>query len=482
MAATATSDSLLASSGGDDLPVTTSKKRSTRLVALDIVRGFTVSVMILVDDTGDAYQMIDHAPWDGLTFADIVMPWFLFMVGTAMAFSLKRVEATNGRRAALRKITVRTVKLFLLGLALQGGGMPDPSSGTWGWNLSHIRWCGILQRIAFAYFVVGVTKTYVPARPSSSSASPLVDLLRMHALQWLVPAFFASLYLLLMLLTPVPSWDVANTSISRKHGIAGKTIACNGTRGDLGPACSAAGYYDRLLFGQSHLYQPGEKVRLPECSSCSPGYCQPNATQPTWCWAPFDPEGSVATLMTILTTYLGVHFGHAIHRSNAPDVQKPSSALLWMWGVTVGVCAAFGLALLPVLPSNKQLWTPSYALLNAAMCGGALVLVYAACDVAKSRVANTLLRPFQWMGMNALFVFVMAASDVFETILDAFFVGTPGNNFTSWLHTALFNPLFRGATRWDPHGFAQMMYVLTKIAFWLAVSGLLHKRRWYWKF
>ena len=229
-----------------------------------------------VDDTGEAFNAINHAPWDGLTFADIVMPWFLFMVGTAMAFSLKRIEASS-RRAVLSKVAIRSLKLFCLGLVLQGGGMPDPASGTWGWILSHLRWCGILQRIAFAYFVVGVTKIYVPVRPTTTSggARPLLDVLRMHALQWLVPAFFAAVYLLLMLATPVPSWTVDDSATSRAHHIAGATIECNGTRADLGPACNAAGYYDRLLFGQHHLYQPGEKVRLAECSSCSPGYCPP---------------------------------------------------------------------------------------------------------------------------------------------------------------------------------------------------------------
>ena len=265
-----------------------SKKRSTRLVALDIVRGFTVAVMILVDDAGESWQTIDHAPWDGLTFADIVMPWFLFMVGTAMAFSLKRVEA-NGRRAAVSKLLVRSAKLFLLGLVLQGGGLPDPQSGTWGWDLTTIRWCGILQRIAFAYLVVGLAKVYIPAKPPAHGVIPILDLLRMHAMQWLVPAAFAALYLLLMLQTPVHNWTVADTAGSQEHHIVNLTIVCNGSRGDLGPACNAAGQWDRVLFGQAHLYQPGEKIRLPDCSSCSPGFCPlVNVTQPDWCIAPVE--------------------------------------------------------------------------------------------------------------------------------------------------------------------------------------------------
>jgi hypothetical protein len=122
------------------------KKVAMRLAALDIVRGFTVAVMIFVDDAGDSLQHINHAPWHGLNLADIVMPWFLFMVGNAMAFSLK-ITTGSGRCAQLQKLIIRAVKLFLLGLVLQGGGLPEATWETWGFNLATIRWCGILQRV-----------------------------------------------------------------------------------------------------------------------------------------------------------------------------------------------------------------------------------------------------------------------------------------------------------------------------------------------
>ena len=138
---------------------------------------------------------------------------------------------------------------------------------------------------------------------------------------------------------------------------------------------------------------------------------------------------------------------------------------------------------------NKQLWTPPYALLNAAMTGSALLLVYVACDVLKLKAVVLLLRPFQWMGMNALLVFVLAASDVFDTVLSAVYVGDAKEcrqgacyaNLTQWIWY-MFEHAFRGETPWQSHGVARVVYVLCKIAFWLAVSGLLHRHRWYWKF
>ena len=48
-----------------------------------------LQLMILVDDGGGAYERIDHSPWNGCTLADFVMPFFLFIVGVAIAFALK---------------------------------------------------------------------------------------------------------------------------------------------------------------------------------------------------------------------------------------------------------------------------------------------------------------------------------------------------------------------------------------------------------
>ena len=51
-----------------------------------------VQIMILVDDAGGAYERIDHSPWNGCTLADFVMPFFLFIVGVAIALALKVSE------------------------------------------------------------------------------------------------------------------------------------------------------------------------------------------------------------------------------------------------------------------------------------------------------------------------------------------------------------------------------------------------------
>ncbi|GJN28342.1 hypothetical protein PR202_gb16452 [Eleusine coracana subsp. coracana] len=134
-----------------------SKKKSKRVAALDAFRGLTIVLMILVDDAGGAYERIDHSPWNGCTLADFVMPFFLFIVGVAIAFALKRVPNIG---AAVKKIVVRTLKMLFWGLLLQGGYSHAPDDLSYGVDMKKIRWCGILQRIALVYFVVALIEAF----------------------------------------------------------------------------------------------------------------------------------------------------------------------------------------------------------------------------------------------------------------------------------------------------------------------------------
>ncbi|KAJ0466727.1 putative heparan-alpha-glucosaminide N-acetyltransferase [Helianthus annuus] len=72
---------------GGDNPLLT--KKSKRVATLDAFRGLTIVLMILVDDAGGVYERMDHSPWNGCTLADFVLPFFLFIVGVAIALALK---------------------------------------------------------------------------------------------------------------------------------------------------------------------------------------------------------------------------------------------------------------------------------------------------------------------------------------------------------------------------------------------------------
>ena len=49
--------------------------RKKRLISLDVYRGFNIILMIFVDQIGDTWPIIDHSPWNGISVADLVMPY-----------------------------------------------------------------------------------------------------------------------------------------------------------------------------------------------------------------------------------------------------------------------------------------------------------------------------------------------------------------------------------------------------------------------
>jgi predicted acyltransferase len=92
----------------------------TRSYALDVFRGATVCLMILVNNPGSwshIYGPLEHAPWHGLTPTDLVFPFFLFAVGNAMSFVIPRLQQ-EGDAAFWRKVIKRTLIIFGVGLFL----------------------------------------------------------------------------------------------------------------------------------------------------------------------------------------------------------------------------------------------------------------------------------------------------------------------------------------------------------------------------
>ena len=96
------------------------KKKSQRILALDILRGITIAGMILVNNPGswvDIYAPLRHAEWNGLTPTDLVFPFFMFMMGISTYISLKKFHFAFSA-AVGRKIIRRTVLIFVIGMAI----------------------------------------------------------------------------------------------------------------------------------------------------------------------------------------------------------------------------------------------------------------------------------------------------------------------------------------------------------------------------
>ena len=125
---------------------------SERSQAIDIMRGLTIAVMIVVNTSSDeamAYTPLLHATWNGLTLADMVFPAFLFVVGAALSFTLGKHQLSTPT-AALRRIATL---IFLCGYLLSWlASLQIEPGGHWTLaSLAHTRIPGVLQRIALCY-------------------------------------------------------------------------------------------------------------------------------------------------------------------------------------------------------------------------------------------------------------------------------------------------------------------------------------------
>lgn len=134
-------------------------KQSDRMIALDVLRGLTILLMIIVNNPGSweyVYAPLRHAPWDGCTPTDLVFPFFMFIVGTAMWYSFKKHDHRLNP-ALTGKIIRRTVLIFSLGLFLNAFPFKD-------FDLDSLRIMGVLQRIALAYGVAAFIVLLFPIR------------------------------------------------------------------------------------------------------------------------------------------------------------------------------------------------------------------------------------------------------------------------------------------------------------------------------
>jgi predicted acyltransferase len=140
---------------------------ATRLVSLDVFRGATIAGMILVNNAGDepaAYGPLQHARWNGWTPTDLIFPFFLFIVGVAMAFSLhSRLERGQSRGALFRHILWRGLLILALGIFLNG--FPNH------YQLHSLRFYGVLQRIAICYVITAMLELWTGWRPQVAAAA-----------------------------------------------------------------------------------------------------------------------------------------------------------------------------------------------------------------------------------------------------------------------------------------------------------------------
>lgn len=345
-----------------------------RYYSLDVFRGATVALMILVNNPGTWSHMfgpLKHAPWHGVTPTDLVFPFFLFAVGNAMAFVMPRLQA-GGSAQFWRKVIQRTLLIFLIGLFLnwwpfvQWRGEElvfrpwvDPDNAERG-----VRIFGVLQRIAVAYFFASILAYYLKGvRLIWTSVGILL-------FYWLISYIF---------------------------GAPGDPYSLEGWFGtDI----------DKQLLGVAHMYK-GEGV-------------------------PFDPEGIMSAIPSVVQVVFGFlvgqyirsagqvnwmwkslhpHVSAAASMSSSAEVagEDPKSRLYRMLSglLVIGVLTAFiGLAWGQFFPINKKIWTSSYVFYTTGLAIFTIGVMIWYIEVLGWK--NSLTRFFDVFGKNPLFIFVLS--------------------------------------------------------------------------
>jgi predicted acyltransferase len=279
-----------------------------RLKSLDVFRGIAIASMILVNNPGSwdyIYPPLDHAEWNGCTPTDLIFPFFLFIVGAAMPFSLSKYTKENrptrevywriGRRALILFGLGLFLALFSLTLDFLLNGMPAS-------KFAAIRIMGVLQRISLAYLI---------------SAIAVLNLQR-RAL-WILAAILLIGYWLAMQFIPVPGYGAGN----------------------LTPEGNLVGYIDRLILGQQHLL--GGKG--------------------------FDPEGLLSTLPAVVTVLAGYFTGEWLKSQPRQSRTSISLAIFGSSCVLVGHLWGLLFPINKQLwTSSYVIFTAGFALLLLAAC------------------------------------------------------------------------------------------------------------------
>jgi predicted acyltransferase len=147
-----------------------------RMLALDVLRGFTMFWIIGSDSLHDAFKSIsesgvagffanqfEHRKWEGFVFYDVIFPMFIFIIGISLVFSLQKIVQTHGKAEAYRRIFKRFALMYLLGVFYDEGMFKlfeyadkDKHVGVlydkWDENM----FCGVLQRLALSYLITSI--------------------------------------------------------------------------------------------------------------------------------------------------------------------------------------------------------------------------------------------------------------------------------------------------------------------------------------
>ncbi|XP_013138575.1 PREDICTED: heparan-alpha-glucosaminide N-acetyltransferase [Papilio polytes] len=340
-----------------------------RLRALDTFRGIAIVFMIFVNDGAGGYWWLEHATWNGLAAGDLVFPAFLWIMGVCIPLSVKSAFAKGiPRWKIVLQILRRSVVMFVLGVSLNtiyGSNM-----------LGELRVMGVLQRLAVAYLVAAgfyaltAPKYYTPPRGACGQA--LKDLMSCIWC-WVLAAVLVAAHTVITFILHHPDCPAGYLGPGGKHD-EWAAPECGG---------GAAGYIDRLVLGDAHLYQHSDARRV-------------------YGGLPTDPEGLLGCLTSAVQALLGVQAGATVllqraHRARVSRWLACALALALAGALLAGFSRDHG-----VLPINKNLWSMSFVLVTSACSLTLLSICYTFTDAWRLWGGA----PFRAPGLNAIALYV----------------------------------------------------------------------------
>lgn len=319
------------------------KVGSSRILALDILRGITIAGMIMVNNPGSwgsMYAPLRHASWNGLTPTDLIFPFFMFIMGisTYISMSKNNFEYSN---ELLIKIAKRTFVIFLIGLGIAWLSLSmrtynnladmQMSFGARFWesitNFGNIRILGVMQRLALCYCataIIGMT-------------------IKHKRIPYIIASILIGYFLMLLFGDGFEAENNLNSIVFK---------------------------IDKAVLGVNHMYGGGQII---------------------------EPEGILSTLPAIAHVLLGFWCGQFIINI------KDNHRRIEMFFIIGTILTFSGFLLSYGCPINKKIWSPTFVLTTCGLASLFLALLIWIIDIKNKK---KWCRFFESFGVNPLFIYV----------------------------------------------------------------------------
>lgn len=357
-----------------------------RLRSVDALRGFDMFWIVGAGTLVKALEKVEsnsvtlflttqlsHVTWEGFRFYDLIFPLFLFIVGISTVLSLDKAFEEGGRATVLRRVFVRSLLLFFLGILYYGGfSKPWPE----------IRFGGVLHRIAACYFFGALIYTFVRGTRGLLVTSAV-----------LLVGYWA-----LITFVPVPDLQLEKAEVEAVAERIGSdspfaiVAATEGrVRGSYEEGLNLTNYVD-------FLFLPGAKAQTYYIN-----------------------EGLLSTIPAIALCLFGILAGQLLKNH---EVSSGKRLRLFVAGgaILIGIGLLWSLQ----FPLIKRIWSSSFVLVAGGLSAWMMALFYWLIEMQGWR---KWCQPFVWIGCNALVIYLGVRVIPFRKMAE-WFTGGDVKNFT----------------------------------------------------